>query len=513
MLKSLFSKQRIEKMGSYKREYDVYSEEGEPEESDVVADVLSWLKDQPSLEESSTQGNRKESMKEWMTAGLAYEEGGAQAVVTGLQRSIHQKVLIDRSADLLEDLYYTSADIAAGKRMKSSLTVTASIGIGAIVGFVIGTIVFPVIGSAIGGAVGASIATGLAILGHGVGFSILGGAFGSWVGGKIAGKIFKNEKRYELSTKVTKNITSKIGLTSDVSTMINSYLYNRGKTISSPICKQYYKLLRRSIINEANPLALDMTINFFCRELELLNKELDPKYPKPDLKKEIRTVKFILNSLAKAAQTTPRSSRKIRNALKGIKTKSSIKKHIKKEEEILPALDTGVKKRFIDQLHKPKYGITNVQSVEENDFGSNSITHRYKIQHQSGEPLPDVVFSKKELADKLPVAEVMVDKSMVTEQNKKLVSQVLTEQVKAYCEKAPKSRLTIVAAGDDALAIQLLKVAWKAGLEAELDDEEYPHDNKEMVARREHIIEQAKAALKKSRAHTPKVGFKVKTNN
>src|SRR4029079_7572053 len=109
-------------------------------------------------------------------------------------------------ADLLFDLYYAGRDILAGRKWRTALTILAGIGIGAALGVVLGTVVFPGIGRALGGALGAALTAAVTAAGGVLGLSVLGAAAGSWVGQKLSKYMFKEEKRYDVSSRTADKI-------------------------------------------------------------------------------------------------------------------------------------------------------------------------------------------------------------------------------------------------------------------------------------------------------------------
>jgi hypothetical protein len=122
-------------------------------------------------------------------------------------------------------------------------------------------------------------------------------------------QVFKDQKQFKLSKKLTDKIKSEYGISNRVTQMMNDYLYNREQAVKSPLCKRYYKYLRRNGIHKADGMALEKTANFFAHELSLIQLEIDADNTTSAFQEDKRAVLFILADLSKA-EGLPLSTRK-----------------------------------------------------------------------------------------------------------------------------------------------------------------------------------------------------------
>ncbi|HRE30637.1 MAG TPA: hypothetical protein PLD88_01555, partial [Candidatus Berkiella sp.] len=244
-------------LGKYPRRYDVLSEDtGKKEDKEVIADVLEWMHE--PVEGAIDKGNgSKKDVMEMVDAGLSLTQLNKVSAISTMQNSASHGHVKRGVSKLFYDLYYGAKDLLSRRRVKTTLTTVAGIGIGVAIGVVLGTIVFPGIGSAIGGAIGGAIVGTTAALGGGIGLGILGGVAGSWFGKKISSKLFKEEKHYELSKKLTSKIKKRYGISGKTLLMMNGYLYNRQHNVKSPLCQRYYRMLRKNGIQKGDNVAIE----------------------------------------------------------------------------------------------------------------------------------------------------------------------------------------------------------------------------------------------------------------
>ncbi|MFI5205683.1 MAG: hypothetical protein ACHQVK_01970, partial [Candidatus Paceibacterales bacterium] len=175
-------------------------------------------------------------------------------------------------AKALSRLFTAGRDFIQG-RFGSSTTIVAATIIGGGIGFVLGTFVLPGIGSAIGGAIGAAIGTGLAAIGGGVGLAVIGLFAGSWFGTKMPKWIFKKEKHFKPSVKVTDKIKKRFGIDAKTTKKMGAFLYNRAKHITDPSFKALYTKQRKGL-EKGDPQSLAEIALTFGNEFLLLKNEL-----------------------------------------------------------------------------------------------------------------------------------------------------------------------------------------------------------------------------------------------
>lgn len=398
------------KIGAYKRSYDGYSEStGDVQERDKLSEVLNWTTEPlPRLKHPKSQ--LREHAKSAVETGL--EVAGLPGGKRGLGLS-----LVDPIVDVAEDLYYAARDIFTGRRTKTSLIIVGGIVLGAVAGALIGTLVMPGIGSAIGGAMGAAAIGTFLSVGGTIGLSVLGAAGGSWLGTKISDVAFKEEKRYELSHRRTRRIKKYLGISEVDAEIINGYLINRRKTVTSPKTKRVYKLLKDELIETPDNAVISKALNFFKHELELLKSEserVDSPIPE-ELDKEIKSVEYILKVIVNSKE-----------------------------------FDFVHDKSPLPSLHPaPSSTSTRVKPI---------------LSHQSHEI---------QLDDGLIYG---MGKQKFTEKDKEAISNELAAEALAHSEATGNKSPIVVAGGDDAIAIRLLAAAIKAGLKPELDNTEFPDE-------------------------------------
>jgi len=310
-LSSKMPQLEVDELGLYHRSYDDSVEEGDDEDKEVIANVLAWLKersaaDQEKLKRKSTSKG-KALLKELIDAGLSLDRVSGIAGVAALKASSQKGPLIDAAIQIFFELWMGLENILAGRRVKTSLIIIGSIGAGAAIGALLGTFVVPGIGTAIGGAAGAFIASLLSAVGGTLGLSIgCAAVVGLPLGIQISKKVAKHERKYQLPKHITRKLKKETGITSKLATRMNGYLYNRSKSVTSPLIKKYYKILRRLLLKEVDPVAVEEAARFFCHELRLLRQEGVPADREQKIRyhKEISTVVEILNDLRHQARTT-----------------------------------------------------------------------------------------------------------------------------------------------------------------------------------------------------------------
>lgn len=269
-------------LGKLKREYDDWDNNCDPKLINDLLQVipvsmseLNQTADQ-STEARGAQSEQKKPIKkshQIRDAILAHQRIASRQEVISLKEAPEAAFILDRLARVLEDAYFSLYDLLARRRIKTSLTVLGGIGAGAAIGAVVGTFILPGIGTAAGGAVGSAISSGLAAVGGALGVSILGAFVGSWFGKKAADKAFKNEKRFQLSRRVTRKVKERLGVDNDTIDYMNGYLYNRKISVKNDDLRNAYKQLRKQAIKKADPDSMETLGYFFAKELELLIME------------------------------------------------------------------------------------------------------------------------------------------------------------------------------------------------------------------------------------------------
>ncbi len=507
-------------LGQSERKYDTVSEEDGDEEKAIIANVLQWMEEEVPEHKTSVKSQKSRHLQELIEAGMTLERVNKIGAISALQMSPHKGTLIERATDVLRDLYYAARDLLSGKRVKTSLFITLCIGLGAAAGFVIGTFLLPGLGSAIGGAAGAALASGLAAIGGAIGTTIIGAFLGSWLGKKLSAKIFKHEKRFELSKKVTTKIKRQTGVNSEVATMINGYLYHRKNKSKSELCSYYYKILRKKGIYNADPVAMEKIAHFFCHELRLLELEREAVNADPKLEKDLEAVRYILNHLGKASGLAPKTRDTIAKNIAAfelrqlnhralpkrqltelrhflgeddakpdmpapeqeISRSSEARKPIQKQSieyhSVVPVsrkVMGEMKDRFVEKLKDNPYDIKKVQVIDDNDFSS-AIRYRYHFETQNKTQLPDMIFHERAEGANHFVTEVMVEGDAVTKKNQAAVVGLMIEQAKAFHEKTGNVSITVYSGGNDAFALEVMVALRKEGYEPELNTQEYPPD-------------------------------------
>lgn len=283
-------------LGCLKRAYDELEDKESPEE---ILELLGWYRP-VKAGESAKSSIDKSKVKELLEQGLDLDQIAKFKPVKGLKDASQKAFIIEKLVDVLQDVIYAVWDFVSWRKVKTSLTILGSIGAGAAIGALLGTFVFPGIGTAIGGAIGTAITTGLAAVGGVLGVSILGAFLGSIIGKKASDTLFKNEKRFQPSRRFTRKIKKKFSINTSTVDMMNGYLWNRERAVSSKTMKKYYKKLRNDTVKKAKPEAMEQLGYFFMEELELLELERERQPSNLELLNEIDAVKHILKKMANA---------------------------------------------------------------------------------------------------------------------------------------------------------------------------------------------------------------------
>ncbi len=488
-------------IGKYKRSYDDLSEDdAEKGATQIIAQNLAWLKEKVPEREPVGEGS-KNRLRDLLNAGLELEKANDVSAIAAIKNASQKGTLVDKAVDVMKDLYYGARDILSGRRVRTSLTIAGGIALGAGIGIVLGTLVFPGIGSAIGGAVGAALTGAVAAVGGTVGLAVLGAFVGSLVGKKVSNKAFKQEKRFEVSHRITRKIKQRVGISSKTVHAINGYLYNRAKSVKSPILKKQYKALRRLGIMEADPTAMEKIARFFCQELVILEKEMQGKNASPQLRQELEAVVYILKKLNKAEHLSLESKAKIAATFDDFKKKhrtlpiSHVQQGLELDSKsvISPEILESSKTLFME--HVPELEI---KSIKASDRKSNStISYRYDITTKDDVALPTVIFKGKKDHDHYQTM-VTVNANRINKSNQSQIAKVIVAQAKAHHENTGKTEVTILAAGNDELAVQLVAGILNIGLKPNLDNSEYPPDNPQAQARKKDIMAKAQALAKDS---------------
>ncbi len=486
-------------IGKYKRSYDDLSEDDDDNAAtQKIAQNLEWLKEKVPEREPVEKG-AKNRLQDLLAAGLELEKANDVSAIAALKNASHKGTIIDKAVDLLKDLYYGARDILSGRRVKTSLTIAGGIALGVGIGIVLGTIVFPGIGSAIGGAVGAALTGAVAAIGGTVGLAVLGGFVGSLFGKKISNKAFKQEKRFEVSHRITRKIKQRVGISSKTVQAINGYLYNRAKSVKSPILKKQYKALRRLGIMEADPTAMEKIAHFFCQELAILEKEMQGNNASTELRKEIEAVVYILKKLNKAEHLSIESKAKIMKSFDNFKKSHhslpSIQQGLEldSEKEISPEVLANSKDRFM--AHIPDLEIESIRATDKRS-NKGTISYRYDITTKDGQALPTVVFKGRKEDEAHYQTMVTVNADKINRNNQSQLTKVFVAQAKAHYENTGNTEVIILAAGNDELAVQLAAAVLNIGLKPLLHNSEYPPDNPSAQARKKDIMSKAQALAK-----------------
>lgn len=524
MVKAIFDNK---KLGKYPRRYDLLSEESEREDDKaIIADMLQWMEVETVGGLDLGQAKDRKDIMEMMDVGMTLGSADKVSAISQLQNSPLKSHLHTGANKIFYDIYYGAKDLLSKRKVKSTLTVLAGIGVGVAVGVVLGTVVFPGIGSAIGGAVGGVIAGAVAAVGGGIGLGIIGGVIGSWLGNKIANKAFKDEKHYELSKRLTSKVKEQYGISGRTQQMMNAYLYNRQQAVKSPLCRRYYRMLRKNGIKKGDSVAVEKLAHYFSHELSLLNLELKEDQNNESLLEDKRAVLHILRQL-KNAEGIPYATRKrIEKTLDDLNKKPELpparmvvdnddsldsKEAVEQNSSIHEPIGQ-INRRFVNHLNNAKLDITKIEAEHHRPGSVNHSYYKYHIERHNQPDLPDITYREVKVNANHYTAEVLVDREQLDEGNKEAVSAVLVAQARAIYETSGNKHLKVISDGDDDLAVRLMAAALVANMVPELDEEEYPLETPVQREKRELLIEQAYSVAGITPPHKAKkarVGFKV----
>ncbi len=490
---------RAYKIGAYARTGDEISEDDGRKQMEKIAENLQWMKE--TIPERLKAKDEPDQVRRFIEGGLELEFADEIAAFKILKKSSQKTTFISGAVDVIKTVGYGIRDIWGGRRVKTAATVLTGIAIGITVGILIGTLLFPGVGTAVGAAVGGALsAATFTTIGGTIGATILGALAGSWLGKKIASKVFKTEKRFELSKEITDKLEKNFGIDSETARLMNGYLYNRAKAVKSDLSKKSYKILRTLGIYEGNPIAIEKAARFFCHELLALEKETKDDELNPALEQEIDAVLYILQKLKKASGLSLEARLEIDDALKDFDNRQAARalskidtkdvNQVNELQELLalknkkllfkrePGTDTGVKTeakiayspevsekiraQFSDEIRKMPE-IKTMKMSQDSDL-EGACTLRYNLTTDKG-ALPEITVTQSKM---------VLDKTQLNSQNTDLSLQVLVLQAKAYCANTGSTEVTVFAAKDNALAIKLMAASINAGLHARLDETEYP---------------------------------------
>lgn len=472
-------------LGLYLRPYDDILEKESEANQNRLLEVLAWLNQKISEEATDKKSSvTLDELQEFIELLEPEEKSGISSIFSAVLGASVIKGL----TSVAKDFYYGMRDLLATRKVKTTLLTIGLIVLGAAIGIVLGTLVFPGIGSAAGGAAGATAAVMTAVGGT-AGLSILGAFGGSWLGKKLSGKFFKKEKRFELSKRVTHKIKKQSKVSSEVAQMINGYLYNRAKTIHSPMAKRCYKNLRKVGILKAKAQGMEKIAHFFCQELSLLLQEKTQTGINDKLDDEIKGVVYILENLAEA-NFSQETLVKVLDVLRLEKQAAGLEptletNHLEPITENTPTLKSGM---FEQRLTSDHQDLFEPRYVKEEVAADEIISSKVK----------DFEWMKKSYAQKK-------DSEVKEDNNAQRVPQTLVMMAKAYAQNTGQLAFKVMAQGDEKLAVQLYAAALQAGLEPQLAPEEYER-TPEGEACKVRIVEKAHRLA----AFASEVGYKNK---
>lgn len=452
----------LEKFGTSPRSYDMISENDDEDSKRKIAGVMRWMVENPKKPYKDTKLLSK--MTEGIVSGgfaLQDMDGlSAQNVINALSPDLKPKIA-KAGSNMLVRLYHNVRDIFARRRVKTALMITGCTLAGAAAGAAIGAAVIPLIGGAPGAVIGAIVGA----LGGAVGLGIIGGVVGGKLSKLSANRLFKKEKYYQISTKRTQAIKRQYAISNRTFLTMNAYLHNRYKASRSPLCKHHYNTIRKRAV-KGNQEAINAMARFFCHELILLHSELNQKSPHAELYKDIDTVKKILEQL---------------------------------QISLLPS-DL---RSFIGEILKT-YKLRNMDlDVIQESVKAAAMTEKPAAKRKSF--LAD--HSSRPEPERL--SEMSVDMSDYKDITPDELPETLVLKARQIYRKTKDPNITIIAGGDDKIAIQLMAAALKAGLNPTLDEKEYPKDNELKMQKRLQVIEKAyRLAGKEIPKEVKKVGFR-----
>jgi len=409
-------------------------------------------------------------------------------------------------------------------------------------GALLGTLVLPGVGSLIGGVLGTIVATASAEVGGTLGFAIIGMISGKWIGKRFKPK---DEKRYELTVSVERKIAKRCGVDSKTALAINSYLYNRAKSVGKGQYKDFFKKLRKKGVKQAEPEAMRLIALFFANELKTLTGfEKEAKEDKAR-SQEIAVVKAILTGLSKSQLKSDKKQDKGKSermanevalikkvAEKALDTYEQQINARSKEASVKPPKKTHKKparltwaskqprKKFLGvhrQSNKP-LPANEVKSALSKPFANELANTDLSMEIGEAGQKDDLTYHCRVLADgqhrgvitfeqkakKKDVASsgFYLNKESLSQKDEVLLK-VLALQAKAYYESIEQREVRIVAAGDMHFAAKLVAASKMVGLDSKLDGREFNEEKRAKIEKMAGNIISTQAPKEQG----PRVGF------
>ncbi len=464
------------KIGAVQRSYYKW---GKGHDVDELDDLLSWLdpgdldpqpKDKPSKDKSASKDDEKKKKvkhaRKFADMVLDHKKVAGLDQVKDFKKASQYEVLMNMLVEVMEDAFYAVSDFVSWRKVKTSLTVLGSIGGGAAIGALLGTFVLPGVGTAIGGTAGAAITSGLGLIGGVVGTSIIGAFAGSWIGKKIADKLFKYEKRFQLSKKVTRKVKKELGVDNDTIDDMNFYLYGlgskKGVGIQNDNVRATYKKLRREALKKANPVAIQKLGDFFAKELELLMREKENGHISPaEFEQEAEMVLNILKKLERSK--LPKDSKK------------RIAQTLAQYEDL--------------EQDRPASKKAEKQTKSKTKKQKKSVGHvGQKTQHKT------MLFDGGTTSgSKSKPKTEYLRKVSATASDEQLAADIIKmfQPLQAQHQETPVKSARISSGGKEELAIQLCAALLIMGIEPLLKESEFPSDTVEARRQRDNIMEEA----------------------
>jgi hypothetical protein len=278
--------------------------------------------------------------------------------VTPLKKSFLAQVR-GKVGDLVSMIFYAPKNIFNRVKVKTSSTILALAISGAAIGALVGLGYFGV-GAAPGAVVGAFLGLSIGIAPY-VGVAVIaiaGMVLGAFLGDEFSKRVFKSEKNYELSCKVTDKIYEEMKIDAKTANLMNCYLFNKAQHSNDK--DRYLELIKNGI-----------TLSFDEKE-KIEHKKLEMERIITILVKDLVQLKY------KHSHSSPDEQAKIDNEisaiehiLKGLKTSIFIENKDNKYEDLSTKINAAValdsaqivafKKQYDDitgsisnnKLHKP----------------------------------------------------------------------------------------------------------------------------------------------------------------